>query len=461
MNNYFERTINVKHMCKEIFSRWKIILICILTGMLVFSVIAIAKYRYLETDVVESVSETNSPKELSEESLKQVQILLEYEKMYETKKQYYEDSVLMNLDSNKINTGKLILQLKSSAEGQADLIAELYKILITDGSGLEKIATTEKVTEQQLKELVSVRTVAPKIENSNQTKEVLLEVTVLFGSQSGCQELLDSIKRYIDEQKATMEEKMGIFDLNVVEENISENSDTDIMDKQNSEYNNVIALGNEVKNRISLLNTDELNYYMSIKGIKTEEEPDTFEADVEIGYKVYIKYAFIGALFGLVAAIGFMILQYVFSNYLKAEDDIEEIYGIWEIQKLCEAVITKGKTKNTNIEDESGKEELAAVKIANVLRRENTHDLLIVVDVNMSKIGNEKIENVIKKLKMQLINVCVVNGTEISASDMKKVLDIKNAVVVCEAKETRYKDMAQNIKLLQRLKIEIVGAIVA
>ena len=128
-----ERNINWSDLIIRILLKWRSALIVMVLGGVLFAGISYVK-SYRNIQQIKEVQENEVDEEVySEDEKANVDIVLEYERVYKTKERYQRYSVLMQMDPTSIQKAELIFLIKSDDREKSYNIEKIYEDLMVGG----------------------------------------------------------------------------------------------------------------------------------------------------------------------------------------------------------------------------------------------------------------------------------------------------------------------------------------
>lgn len=486
-----EREIDLLDMIADILSHWRGLLVALLIGAVLMGGFSYVKsYRNIQsTPTVEeepeldemSVEEQLAQLEdsLSDSEKISVAATVDDEREYLYKDTYYRESIYMHLDPLNIARTELVYRIQAEDGSLAQRLGTVYKNIV-GGVGLyDWVEQQAGIPAEYAAELISVST-DPAIFVGNGAQNISigsdsLKVTVMQKDEKTCEQLAEAVNSYMEEQQKNLAEKLGSHELILLSETSGKIISTDTMVRQIDYGNQLINLKAGIASAKAGFTEDQQKYYdlltweekakeaeMDHKDAATEEEP------VLESPSVGKKYVLLGAVLFAFVYAGILFLLYIFNSKIRVSDELQNLYHIPQI-----GVVVKDSKKKFILDkwvddlrhygkrkfDAKQSMELAfaAVKIAAVKNKLNT---ICLMGCNLEAGAGSVCENLKIALEKEGINVTVLDNVLYNAESMEKVDAMTGVVLVEKAGSTLYNEIANELALLKRQDIAILGGII-
>jgi hypothetical protein len=485
-----EREIDLLDMIADILSHWRGLLVALIIGAVLMGGFSYVKsYRN-----VQSEQEAEEPEldEMSvEEQLAQLEDSLsdsekisvaatvDDEREYLYKDTYYRESIYMHLDPLNIARTELVYRIQAEDGSLAQRLGTVYKNIV-GGVGLyDWVEQQAGIAAEYAAELISV-SMDPAIFVGNGAQNISigsdsLKVTVMQKDEKTCEQLAEAVNSYMEEQQKNLAEKLGSHELILLSETSGKIISTDTMARQIDYGNQLINLKAGIASAKAGFTEDQQKYYdlltweeetreaeMDQKDTTTEEEP------VLASPSVSKKYVLLGAVLFAFVYAGILFLIYIFNSKLRVSDELQSLYHIPQI-----GVVVKDSKKKFILDkwvddlrhygkrkfdaEQSLELAFAAVKIAAVKNKLNT---ICLMGCNLEAGAGSVCENLKTALEKEGINVTVLDNVLYNAESMEKVDTMTGVVLVEKAGSTLYNEIANELALLKRQDITVLGGII-
>lgn len=486
-----EREIDLLDMIADILSHWRGLLVALMIGAILMGGFSYVKsYRN-----VQSEQEAEEEPELDEMSAKEqlaqledslsdsekisVAATVDDEREYLYKDTYYRESIYMHLDPLNIARTELVYRIQAEDGSLAQRLGTVYKNIV-GGVGLyDWVEQQAGIPAEYAAELISVST-DPAIFVGNGAQNISigsdsLKVTVMQKDEKTCEQLAEAVNSYMEEQQKNLAEKLGSHELILLSETSGKIISTDTMVRQIDYGNQLINLKAGIASAKAGFTEDQQKYYdlltweeetreaeMDQKDTTTEEEP------VLASPSVSKKYVLLGAVLFAFVYAGILFLLYIFNSKIRVSDELQNLYHIPQIgvvvkdskkkfilDKWVDDLLHYGKRKFDA--KQSMELAFAAVKIAAVKNKLNT---ICLMGCNLEAGAGSVCENLKTALEKEGINVTVLDNVLYNAESMEKVDTMTGVVLVEKAGSTLYNEIANELALLKRQDIAILGGII-
>ena len=485
-----EREIDLLDMIADILSHWRGLLVALIIGAVLMGGFSYVKsYRNIQsTPTVEEEPEldelaveeqlTQLEDSLSDSEKAAVLTTVDDEREYLYKDKYFQESVYMQLDPLDIVQTELVYRIQAEDEGLAQHLGTLYKNIV-GGVGLyDWVEQQTGIDAAYAAELISVST-NPEIFVRNganiSTGSDNLKVTVIQKDEETCGQLAAAVSSYMEQQQKNLVKELGNHELILLSETSGKIISTDMMARQIDYGNQVSNLRSGIASAKAGFTADQQKYYdlltweeetreaeMDQKDTTTEEEP------VLASPSVSKKYVLLGAVLFAFVYAGILFLIYIFNSKIRVSDELQSLYHIPQI-----GVVVKDSKKKFILDkwvddlrhygkrkfDAKQSMELAfaAVKIVAVKNKLNT---ICLMGCNLEAGAGSVCENLKTALEKEGINVTVLDNVLYNAESMEKVEAMTGVVLVEKAGSTLYNEIANELALLKRQDITVLGGII-
>lgn len=485
-----EREIDLLDMIADILSHWRGLLVALIIGAVLMGGFSYVKsYRNIQsTPTVEEEPELDElaveeqlaqlEDSLSDSEKAAVLITVDDEREYLYKDKYSQESVYMQLDPLNIMQTELIYRFQAEDEDLAQRLGTLYKNIV-GGVGLyDWVEQQTGIDAAYAAELISVST-NPEIFVRNganiSTGSDNLKVTVIQKDEETCGQLAAAVSSYMEQQQKNLVKELGNHELILLSETSGKIISTDMMARQIDYGNQVSNLRSGIASAKAGFTADQQKYYdlltweeetreaeMDQKDTTTEEEP------VLASPSVSKKYVLLGAVLFAFVYAGILFLIYIFNSKIRVSDELQSLYHI----PLIGVVVKNSKKKfilDKWVDDlryygkrkfdakQSMELAFAAVKIVAVKNKLNT---ICLMGCNLEAGAGSVCENLKTALEKEGVNVTVLDNVLYNAESMEKVEAMTGVVLVEKAGSTLYNEVANELALLKRQDITVLGGII-
>lgn len=432
-----------------------------------------------ETTVEEQL--TQLEQSLDDKSLATVLTVLDDEKEYDLKKTYSENSIYMQLNPLQTVQTELIYQVQTADVSMDGQLGALYTSLLNNVGLYDWVAQQTGIEAGYVGELIYAETVSSltiqskteKLQQEMSLETNCVKVSILQSDAEACQKLAEAVKAYISEEQKQLNNELGQHTLILVSEATGSIMNKDLMDEQIKFRNEIASLQSTIAATKADFTEEQKKYYELLTWEEAEhsEQPAqnvTAEENPVPTPAVSKKYVLLGAvLFAFVYAV-VICMVYIFNTRLRESDELQSLYGIPQIglvvresgrkvflDKWVDSLRHYGKRKFTA--EQSMELAFAAIKIAAV---KNGLNNICLMGCNMSAGADKVCESLKAALEKEQISVSVLDNVLYDAEAMEKMDAMQGAVLVEKAGSTLYNEVADELELLKRQDIRVLGGII-
>ena len=478
------REINLFELFMTILLHWRSMIVAILCGTIVLGGFGYVKSsqnvqrqqaqlqqkeQYLNELNSKSEAERRElfAEKMSDEELTNVESAALYEQQYNNKLNYLESSEFMQADPLHMHTADLIYQITATDMEQAYSIRDVYANLIKSGEVKNLMAATINNDIDTVLSVVESDTV--DLHNSN-----ILRVKIEYTEEDMCSKLAQKVVDYISGKQSEITSAVGNHEIKLIGQSYAEIADPTLMEDQKNLKSDLINLRTEEVKLTKDFSADQQEYFTVLCMQKQEVVADTqkpVQNTAEAAPSVSKKYMLMGAILFVFIYAGVLCLQFAANNKLRTKDDLQDLFGIPQL-----GVITKDqkKKKMFSFVDEwilklyyynrrrfvrEEAVELAAVAV-HMVADKNMLDTVWLVGTGMNQSTHQFCDTVQKELKSAGIEVVVAENILYNAENLKKLEAAQGAVLVETVGKTMYTEILQELQLLDRQQIKVLGGII-
>lgn len=486
-----EREIDLLDMIADILSHWRGLLVALIVGAVLMGGFSYVKsYRNVQSEqAVEEELELDATaveeqlaqleNSMSDSDKATVLTTVDDEREYLYKNTYSQESVYMQLDPLNIAQTELVYGIQAEDESLAQRLGTVYKSIVDSVGLYDWVEQQTGIDAAYAAELISVNTnLEIFMGNSAQNIGIgsdNLKVTVIQKDEETCEQLADAVSSYLEQQQKNLAEELGNHELILLSATSGKIISTDAM-KQQIDYGNQVS---DIRSKIASakvgFTADQQQYYDLLtweEGNKeaTLDQKDTMaeEQSALASPSVSKKYVLLGAVLFAFVYAGILFLVYIFNSKIRVSDELQSLYHIPQI-----GVVVKDSKKKFILDkwvddlrhygkrkfdaEQSMELAFAAVKIAAVKNKLNT---ICLMGCNLSAGAGSVCESLKTALEKEGINVTVLDNVLYNAESMEKVDAMTGVVLVEKAGSTLYNEIANELALLKRQDIAILGGII-
>ena len=488
-----EREIDLLDMVADILSHWRGLVVALVIGAVLMGGLSYVK-SYQNIQNIQNAQpieeETTLDAATVEKQLMQLEETLEGsqkaavlttmddEREYVWKENYAQNSVYMQLDPFNITQRQLVYQIKTTEENQNQSLGTTYGDVLDNVGMYNWVEEKTGVPAAYVKELITVSTTSAISLANDQFAGTVgtdrLKITVIQKDEESCKELSDAVKAYVEQQKATLATEVGNHELILLSESAGMTLGMDVMNRQIDYGNQVSNLRSGIASAKAGFTADQAKYYDLLTWEEGMDEAEIVQKDtveeqaVAVSPSVSKKYILLGAVLFAFVYAGILFLVYIFNSKLRVSDELQNLYHIPQI-----GVVVKDSKKKFILDkwvddlrhygkrkfdaEQSMELAFAAVKIAAVKNKLNT---ICLMGCNLGAGAGSVCESLKTALEKEGINVTVLDNVLYNAESMEKVEAMTGVVLVEKAGSTLYNEVANELALLKRQDIAVLGGII-
>lgn len=480
------REINLLDMIADILSHWRGLIVALVLGAILLGGVSYTRsFRTVQNaqqqepavqdEATVQAQLSQLERNLDEKSQAVVLTVLDDEKEYDLKKTYSENSIYMQLNPLQTVQTELIYQVQTADGSMDGQLGALYTSLLNNVGLYDWVAQQTGIETGYAGELISAETMSsltiPSTEMSLGSNCV--KVSILQSDAEACQKLAEVVKSYISEEQKQLNDELGQHALVLVSETTGSVMNKDLMDEQIKCRNEIASLQSTIAATKADFTEEQKKYYELLTWEEAEqsEQPAqnvTAEEKPVPTPAVSKKYVLLGAvLFAFVYAV-VICLVYIFNTRLRESDDLQSIYGIPQIglvvresgrkiflDKWVDSLRHYGKRKFTA--EQSMELAFAAIKIAAV---KNGLNNICLMGCNMSAGADKVCESLKAALEKEQISVSILDNVLYDAEAMEKMDAMQGAVLIEKSGSTLYNEVVDELELLKRQDIRVLGGII-
>lgn len=428
-NNYVE--IDLLDLCKEVLKKWKVIVAAILIGAILVGLYGVFTSKQEKPESAAEVKAltaelTNEEKTDVENAAKMIQ---SYRTMYNSQKDYCDNSIYQKLDPYAINSIVLSYYVDNGYKVSYPIIAEQNKVIpivqmyanvLQDEDFYTELVKELKidVDPTYLAEVISV-----DIGGSGEgiIDSGVFDITVYADSDELLTKVAEYIKAALSNKTNEVVEFYGDHELLLSSEVTKKTVDTDVAVKQQENLDSLSKITTSIKNIENGFSGSQLTY---LKYLVHEELEETTNV---------AKYFVIGALIGAVIATAYYIVKYLLSKTVKTEAELTSILNVNSFGKLAE------------------NDAFVASKIMNAIEKSDAKKLAIVSDVEDERIN--KLAELIKA------DVEIVINPLNEQDAFESLTDCDAVVFIEELKTSNRSDVIAKKTICDGSDIKVLGIV--
>jgi len=458
-----ERIVTVSDLLKEILRRIGLVIIL---GIIVAALCCGYKYAKDSKAAKAANSEdTTTTIKLTDKEQTDVNNVIAVQDNMKEQQAYLDNSVLMQI--NAYDESRVTLQYRiitGDKQLSKDLLSA-YDNYVTNGSlAQDMINHGIDMDLQYLTELLYFEKDSDKDSDKDDgnsdstvitdTPALTFEIRVIHKNQKSCEELAAVIPECLSDFEQKLQESTGSHELNLVDQSYAEVVDQGLWTYKIDRVNSVVSM----KERV-----DSLKEKLSADQVALVEKKDVAKKEV-VKAHISKKCAVLGLGIGIILAILYIVITYIWRGTINNEKDVTYLYGVQLMGTL------KGKNKKSMLlrlydnlrgkkpVDFSVEEAIVCADVTGYCSRNQIQKLLLLSSEEVTETA--WIDTLVKKLKEAGVEATVETDILSSAAAREKAAGYEVAVLIAQVRRSAYDTLEQELGFCQLQNIQIAGAIV-
>ena len=470
------REVPIIEVFWKILMRWRSILVCALVGA---GLLGTGVYfRAMKANHTQSEQETGN-KEIvfTEAENEQIRYAVSLRESTDNLQEYMLDSILMNMNAQ--NEQVLVMQFyvdneyhfnymeENIPDNTVDII-KAYKGCVLNEELINRISEnvlpdTEKSYIAEL--ITSTEDVAGTKSNA------IFEVRFIHYDRDILEEVSDLIPAFLNDNTQHISKTIGAHSLKLLSSDIRTVTDDDLAKLQSSYRSMLQTYDAQWKNlQASMTEAQVRQVDKELYGI-SDEIPDQASAGVEQVSvqkpKISLKYILLGAIIGVIVAIGWHICMVLLAGRLQFTEEIKSLYEIPVLgvvgekkkQMVIDRLLLRLRARFKRNLSDAEKFEILLGNIEIICKQRNIKELYI-TGTEYNQLNEEMLNRTKEGIRKLGITLYEGNNVCYDMKSQKKMLDIKYVVVIEILELSRYREMEQEKNLILDKEIDLLGCIV-
>lgn len=301
-------------------------------------------------------------------------------------------------------------------------------------------------------------------------------ISIIHDDEEMCRALGEKVIDYLENKQAELERSLGRHTITVLNQSVGTVGDAELLDRQKVQLNEIYSAQVLAENYKTYFSAEEQQYYDLLN---SQEEMGGDSADaVDIAgivnvtpARVSLKYVIAGMVLAAFAYAFVIFVRYVLNNKILITDSLQALYDIPQLGQIAED--TYGKKLFGAIDkwilalrywDQRKFTPEEALNLATVAVKmaagQNSLESLCFIGCGLKAQVLEICQKMQAALGDEKIEVHILDNVLYNAESMEKLGDMKAVVLVEKAGSTMYTEIAQELELLKRQDIRVLGGIV-
>ena len=461
-----ERIVTVSDLLKEILRRIGLVIIL---GIIVAALCCGYKYAKDSKAAKAANSEdTTTTIKLTDKEQTDVNNVIAVQDNMKEQQAYLDNSVLMQI--NAYDESRVTLQYRiitGDKQLNKDLLSA-YDNYVTNGSlAQDMINHGIDMDLQYLTELLYFEKDSDKDEEDSDstvitdTPALTFEIRVIHKNQKSCEELAAVIPECLSDFEQKLQESTGSHELNLVDQSYAEVVDQGLWTYKIDRVNSVVSMQERVDSLKEKLSADQVA--LVEKNLQKADKKDDAKKEV-VKAHISKKYAVLGFGIGIILAILYIVISYIWRGTINNEKDVTYLYGVQLMGTL------KGKNKKNALlrlgdklrgkkpVDFSVEEAIVCADVTGYCSRNQIQKLLLLSSEEVTETA--WIDTLVKKLREAGVEATVETDILSSAAAREKAAGYEVAVLIAQVRRSAYDTLEQELGFCQLQNIQIAGAIV-
>ena len=479
-----EKEVSLLDVFIELLLHWRGMILWMLIGGIAFGILGYVKniQNYENAQNFAEPTEDDVKNGLTEVQISNVDTTLAYEKIYEEKAEYRDESVLMKIDANSVPTINLLFLVNAENGEDTNWLAEIYKAAVTDGGLYQYLADgQEEMDSETISELISLKEennnikINPDDEREAPPNGKVIHAVVKHYDEEECRRIAQGVIDYFGQKQEELERIVGKHNVLLLSQSYSTVVDTELRDYQEKLLANILSALKIVVDRKAGFSEGERQYYNYRVNVRDKNGDDNIEnqagtATVQgmSASRISVKYIVAGMLLFTFIYLFVLFLSYTLGNKLKTTDDISALYGIPCLGQIARS----GEKKSwSNLVDEKilslrrkrkiperDTNNLVAASIKLAARKENIDEVYL-IGCTLPEAAVSICNTVQKALGDVGIEVKILSNVQYDPEAMKQLEDVQGVVLVETVGISVYMEIAGELELMKRQGIKVLGGI--
>lgn len=494
-NGMAEREISLIDLCIEILLRWRVLIVMMLIGAVLFAGVSYAQsYRSVEAQKRKAALELEQlnaaedaqtvQKQWSEEVLDETEInnvinAVTYKELYDENQKYLKTSFVMNVDAFAVPKSEITFQIQSNDYERTYNIQKIYEDIVS-GSGLFAYISENCNVKYNPSELIYLEKTSYGEMNGIDT----VRLYVLYDEESMCKRIAECVVDYINLEYERLEESVGAHEIVFLEQSYSTISSETFWASQKSYETQTLSYGNSLVNYTSKFSDDEWQYYNFLTTGEATEHENTDEVTDEVNDEaaaltvesigtpqVSIKYMVLGMVLCVFVYVFWIFMRFVLNNKLRATESLSELYNVPQLGLIpahenkkrflgfVDTWILTLRDRNRRHFTAEEAANMAAVAVKMAVKKTSGNEVYL-VGCDVQKQTAEQCKQIQTILSKDGIEAKILDNVLYNAEAMAGLENAQCAVLIEKAGSTLYNEVAKELELLARQDITVLGGIV-
>lgn len=502
-----EREISLVDLIVEILFHWRMFIVWMLCGAVLLGGLSYVRTwrsanaqaaqveeakRQLEAGSVqedlEAIESTLLQKvtgQLTTLQRQNVEMVLAYEKWLGCQ----EDSALLQIDANNVQQAEITFFISSESQERSCSIEAVYEDIVAGGElaqyvedrlGISPYAS-EMISLQRDDQMRLEGTDSFSVKVNQWERTDSFSVKVIHYDEQVCRDMAQAVIDFMVDKHDVLAKQLGEHEMKVVNSSFAVVYDTELAGSQQTLINSMITAQDTVIKRKNDFSDQEWQYYDVLtngeitglnSAVTVPRDPSAIIArGVTVTPGISLKYVIFGIILAAFIYAFYLFVICVLNTKIRVTDNLRQLYAISQlgfvpaqndrkklfgfVDKWIDALRYRNKRKFT---DEEALE-LAATAIKMAAER-NEYQSVSLVGCDLKDRTLKVCEQIRDRLNHDHIQAVILNNVLYDASAMKGLENAQGVVLVEKAGSTLYTEIEQELELLKREKIQVLGGVI-
>lgn len=378
------------------------------------------------------------------------------------------------LDSANVRRMDVIFLISSEDLERTYNVEKVYEDMLGSAELIERMSEASGISAASLEGIYSLERGFKETLNGSDT----FRISIVHKEEEICRRLAGIVIDYLSQKHDLLEEKMGGHEIQVLDQSMGLVGDGGIRDPQKTALDNIFSAKTMAEKLRAGFSLEELQYCILMVSGTEVSQSDVGDvvpaAAVPISVaspKVSLKQVAIGMILGAVVYALAIFLGYMLNNRLRSTDSLQTLYGIPQLGKIPREDHGKrwfgfldrrildlrywGQRRFT--QEEAVNLATVAVKMA---AGKNALESVCFMGCGLQGQAMERCLQMEERLAGENVRVQILDNVLYNAESMEKLGGTRAVVLVETAGSTLYGEIAQELELLERQEIMVLGGIV-
>lgn len=509
-----EREISLRDLFAEILLHWRKMIVCMLAGAVILGIFSsVQAYRMspamsgdnAQTEnagntedteektgkSVHSMSKAEQEQEqkrlesvLTDAQTEHVSEAVAYQALYQDALAFQKQSLWMQMDPQKVQKAELTFGVTSADRNSCYEAERVYEDFARSAELAAYTAERTGSRADCMAQAVSLsRGCAGLLEGC-----ATFQVKIVHYDKELCKKTAQAVRDFFMEKQKSLaqEQTIGSHDIALVSESYTETADSSVLEQQKKIRSGILEMQAEQARYLGAFTEQEQEYYDFLAALNTgqdgaqaetgmtadEIQPSGTDSAAGIFTGVRIRYVLTGMALAVFLYAGCIFLRYVLDEKIRVSDNLKELYGVAQLGIIpgqpgayrrfafVDQWIYDFRNRGRQIfqREEAVRILAASVKMAAV--KQNIRAICLV-----SCDREESIRTVCQAVKQELEDMHSCTGIRLlenvlcDADAMCHLEQAEGVVLAVQAGVSRCSEVAQELELLHRLEIPVLGGI--